>query len=355
MLFSELINFNLLDFVRPFATSFLIVLVLTPAIIWLANRFSLFAIPGGRRIHVQPIPQLGGAAIFLALIFSILFFVPVDKHILGLMIGLSIIFITGLVDDVYELKPIWKLLGQALAAIVVILFGVGIETIANPFGGLIHLDSWQFDVIKIGGLDYQFTVWADLFTFLWLMIIMNAMNFLDGLDGLASGVSGIAGVTLFVLSLFAIVDQPTTATLAILLAGAALAFLIFNFHPAKIFLGDSGSLNLGFMIGVLAIISGGKVATALLVLGLPILDFFYSIIRRIVAHKPIYVGDKEHLHHLLIDSGLTQRRAVFLFYILTIGFGIVALIAGSFDKLIGLGILGIVMIVLIYILKNFRR
>jgi len=355
MLFSELINFDWLDFARPFAVSFLVVLALTPIIIRLANRFGWFATPGGRKIHTQPIPQLGGIAIILSLVFSVLFFVPTDKHVLGLMIGLAIIFVTGLIDDLYEIRPIWKLFGQALAAVTVILFGVGIEAIANPFGEVIRLDGWQFDVVSIGGLDYQLTVWADLFTFIWLMVIMNAMNFLDGLDGLASGVSGIAGITLFVLSLFVIVGQPTTATLAIILAGAALAFLVFNFHPAKIFLGDSGSLSLGFTIGVLAIISGGKVATALLVLGLPILDFFYSIARRIVAHKPIYIGDKEHLHHLLLDVGLTQRRAVFLFYALTAGFGIIALMAGSFDKLIGLGILGVVMVILVYILKNFRR
>jgi UDP-N-acetylmuramyl pentapeptide phosphotransferase/UDP-N-acetylglucosamine-1-phosphate transferase len=180
---------------------------------------------------------------------------------------------------------------------------------------------------------------------------VNTINFLDGLDGLAGGVSGIAFFVLFFLSLTPTVLQPETAFLCIILAGCALGFLPYNFHPAKIFMGDSGSYFLGFMLAVLAIIAGGKIATALLVLGFPILDAFWVILRRILSFHSPFIADKKHLHHRLLEVGLSQRQAVGLIYFLSLCFGAVALfLQTGKQKSIALLVLGMVMFFLAIIL-----
>ena len=197
--------------------------------------------------------------------------------------------------------------------------------------------------------------WDIVLTLIWILLVVNTINFLDGLDGLASGVSAISAAALMGLSLFTIVNQPDTAAWAAVVLGAATAFLVYNWHPAKIFMGDGGSHLLGFMIATLAIISGGKVATAALVLGLPIVDFVWSLVRRVKSGRAPWSADREHLHHLLFDLGLGQRTVVALIYLLTLGFGLAALASGTWLKLIILAVVVLVLAGIIRLVLHFKQ
>ena len=225
--------------------------------------------------------------------------------------------------------------------------GIGVEVVTNPLGGFIHLDKINLKIFTYNDLPYQITLWADIFAFAWLMGMMYTTKFLDGLDGLVSGVTTIGALIIFFLSLHKEVAQPETALLAMILAGAFAGFLIFNWHPARIFLGEGGSLFAGLMLGVLAIIAGGKIATALLIMGVPILDVIWVIVRRVFfEHKSPYSADKKHLHFRLLDVGLSHRGAVLTLYFITAAFGIASLFLQTRQKLWALMILSVLMLAL---------
>ncbi len=356
-------------FIPYFILAFLGCLLFTPQIKKMAVYFKIYDLPSPRKIHGTPIPRLGGLALFFPFIILVLWdlivghkFLPGEhlytKHIFGVVIAASLILIIGIYDDIKRVSPYKKLFWQIVAASIVILAGIGIEYITNPFGGVIRLDIFEIPIIIKNNIPYYFTVLADLFTILWIILMVNTVNFLDGLDGLASGVSSIAFFILFFLSLGPTVMQQETALLCIILAGCTLGFLPYNFHPAKIFMGDSGSYFLGFMLAILAIISGGKVATALLILGLPILDAFWVILRRLLHSRSPFIADRKHLHHRLLDVGFSQRQAVGLIYLLSLCFGFIALFLESGkQKLIALLILIIIMFSLAVVLigLNWRK
>jgi UDP-GlcNAc:undecaprenyl-phosphate GlcNAc-1-phosphate transferase len=317
-------------FILIFLISIFLSAVLTLLIRRLALKFNIVDQPeiGGRKIHLKPVPLLGGLAIFLTffLILFLVYFSPfwpmkkigffevlpknlnlvTIKQIAGLFVAGLILVIGGFLDDKYHLKPKQQIIWPILAALVVIISGIGIRYINNPFGsGFWHFDQWKFEIFRIKGVPFYFTPLADLFTFIWLMILMYSTKLLDGLDGLVSGISIIGGLAIAGLCLFTQFYQPDVAILALIFAGASLGFLFFNFHPAKIFLGEGGSLLAGFMLGSLAIISGGKIATAFLVLALPILDVIWVVVRRIfVEHHSPFLADRKHLHFRLLDIGL---------------------------------------------------
>lgn len=321
-----------------------------------------------RKIHARPTPLLGGLAIFAAMALvtagyalfteAVLGGYMQLKYLVGIGIAGSLIMIGGYLDDRYDLKPHYQILWPFLACVVVIGSGIGIDYITNPFGGTWELDTVRFQVLSWDGTPYYIVLIADLFAIVWLMGMMYTTKFLDGLDGLVSGVTTIAAIVLFLLSINQNVAQPETGLLAVILAGACLGFLIFNFHPARIFLGEGGSLFAGFMLGVLAIISGAKIATALLIMGIPILDVVWVIVRRLFFEKrsPFTTADRKHLHYRLLDIGLSHRGAVILLYVLSLLFGITALFLGSEGKLIALGIVAGVMVSLgIVIVFLYRR
>lgn len=322
-----------------FGLAFVVTVLSTPLIAKLARRYNILDLPSARRVHTNPTPRIGGIAIFLGFIVTMLVVFGFDPRILGVALCGTLIFILGLADDIYNLPPVFKFSGQIAIACLAIWFGITIGNITNPFGGTILLPPLVDVVLTIG----------------WMLLMINTVNFLDGLDGLATGVTGIAAIVLVVLSLFSIVNQPDTAALAAMLGGAALGFLYYNWHPAKIFMGDSGSHLLGFMLATLSIISGGKIATAALALGLPILDMIWAVLRRLKQGKSPFVADKLHLHHLLLSAGLGQRGTVLLFYLTTLGFGMVALLSGTWIKLIGLVVVGLVMTGIIRLVLHFRR
>lgn len=360
-------------FIPIFILSVFLSIITTLLIRRLALKLNIVDQPeiGSRKIHLQPVPLLGGLAIFLTFII-ILFLVysspywPVKKfgffevvpaklslvtikQIVGLFAAGLILMIGGFLDDKYHLKPKQQIIWPILATIVVIISGIGIRYINNPIGsGYWHFDTLKFELFRFQGVPFYFTPWADLFAFIWLMVLMYATKLLDGLDGLVSGISVIGGLAIAGLCLVTKFYQPDVATLAIIFAGASLGFLFFNFHPAKIFLGEGGSLFAGFILGSLAIISGGKIATAFLILSIPILDVIWVIIKRIfIEHKSPFLAGREHLHFRLLDIGFSHRRAVIFLWLIALIFGGLILFLRTQGKLFVVAISFILMICLV--------
>ncbi len=303
-----------------------------------------------RKIHKKNIPLGGGIAIFVAF-FSLVFlgfqFGSFGEEIslykmIGIFLGGLVLMIGGLLDDKFKLKPLQQICFPLLASFLAISFGVGLQSITNPFGGFLFLDQFH---ISFGGFG-DWLVLADSLVFLWLMGMMFTTKLLDGMDGLATGIVLIGVFMVFFLSQKAEWFQPEVSTLSILFAGSCLGFLVWNFHPAKIFLGEGGSLFLGYMLAILAIISGSKIATTLLVMGIPMLDVARVIIRRWQKKKPVFVGDSEHLHFRLLQSGLGHRQTVLLFYSIAFIFGISTLFLQTKQKLIALCFLFVLMLLL---------
>ncbi|MEI6529193.1 MAG: epoxyqueuosine reductase QueH [Candidatus Falkowbacteria bacterium] len=328
-----------------FIASLFLSAVLTLIVKRLAFIFKILDIPDesitqGRKIHRQATPLLGGVAIFLS--YFILLFIFSSRflsgslhwsHLIAFFLGGLIIIIGGVLDDKYNLRPRVQIVFPLIAILILIFGGVEIQKISNPFGGYLYLNS----LFLIGPILIA----------LWLLGMMYTTKLLDGVDGLVSGVSAIGGLIIFLFTLTTRYYQPDIAFAAILLVGSVAGFLIFNFHPAKIFLGEGGSLLLGYILGVLAIISGGKIAIALLVMGIPILDVAWTILRRILQGKnPFRFADKKHLHHRLLALGLGQKKTVLIFYALSLVFGLSGLFLQSRGKLWAL----IVLIVLMFII-----
>jgi UDP-GlcNAc:undecaprenyl-phosphate GlcNAc-1-phosphate transferase len=335
----------------PFLVAFGLAVIATYGVRRLALGWKIVDEPDEeRKIHKKSIPLLGGLAIFISF-FAVLgyyfFFTDkmaggqiLGKHLVGVFIGGLLIMIGGFLDDKYKLAPKWQIVWPTLAAAVVIVSGIGVNYISNPLGGVIDLNNWEKILFWWNGTPYKITLLADLFTLVWLLGMMYTTKFLDGLDGLVSGVTTIGAIIIFFVSLMAEVSQPETALLAIIFAGACLGFLAWNFNPAKIFLGEGGSLFTGFILGVLSIIAGGKIATTLLIMGLPILDAFLVLLQRLAAKpKSLVLADQKHLHFRMLDAGMSQRQAVLSLYFVTLVFGTSTLVLKSEGKLFALGAL----------------
>jgi UDP-N-acetylmuramyl pentapeptide phosphotransferase/UDP-N-acetylglucosamine-1-phosphate transferase len=318
-------------FLLVFATAFLLSLLLAPIAVRIAFRSGAVDRPAPRRVHDKPTPRLGGIPLFAGFFAAVavsLWYPRSDPNemtrLVGLIAGGALMFAIGAYDDHREMPALPQLVAQLLAASIAVASGVLIREIANPFGGLIAFEEW-------------FTI---LFTLFWLIGMINTINWLDGIDGLSGGVAVIAGAVMFFHTYR--LEQFSIALLALALVGAVLGFLPFNFHPARIFLGSAGANVLGFSLGVLSIIGGAKVATALLVLGVPILDVAWQILNRLWAGRSPFAADRGHLHHRLLDLGLSQRAIVLVYYVFTALFGLLALIlpSGTY-KLIALAVIGI--------------
>lgn len=282
-----------------------------------------------RKMHKRTVPLLGGAAIYLSF-FGVIAYLWARglapngyvhlKEFLGLGIGGAILIVGGILDDKFNLRPKWQIIFPVLAAIVAVTGGIHFTEIRNPFGGMIDLGIRNYE-LGIRDLKFAFLFPADIFSFLWLLGMIYTTKLLDGLDGLSAGIAAIAAFFIALLSLRPELWQPQTAVMAGVLAAVLLGFLLWNFHPARIFLGEGGSTLTGFLIGALAIAAGSKVATTLLVLGVPLLDVFSVILKRARAGKRITEGGREHLHFRLLDAGLSHRRAVLVYYFFAALFG----------------------------------
>jgi UDP-GlcNAc:undecaprenyl-phosphate/decaprenyl-phosphate GlcNAc-1-phosphate transferase len=279
------------------AIAFVVVVLLTPAVGGMARLLGAVDNPDERRVNRRPIPRLGGIAIFLGIVVPAIAFLDLSGESRGVLLGAAIATVVGAVDDFRGLSPSVKLAGQVLAAAIPPAFGVWIDHFTFPF---------------LGAVDVPAVVGVPL-SMLFIVAVMNMVNFLDGLDGLAAGVCGIAGVTYAILALS--LGKPDPAILSAIVAGACLGFLRHNFFPARIFMGDAGSLCLGFILasvsiqGLLKTASTVVLVLPLLVLAIPILDTSFVVAKRLKHGQPIYAADRSHLHHRFLNIGFTQRRA----------------------------------------------
>lgn len=365
-------NFSLYSsFIPPLLMSFLTTLALVPLVRGLAVRFGIIDRPEkaiNRKIHQVPVPLLGGLAVFLAFTvvlggytwFSdrILGGYLLEKYVIGVIVAGLFLMIGGVWDDARDLPAKKQIIWPILACLTVIASGIGIRYITNPLGETMSLEAWSWVVFRWNDVPYKITFLADIFTMLWLLGMMYTTKLLDGLDGLVSGIGAIGALVIFALSIGQKVTQPETALIAIIFAGCCLGFLVYNFHPARMYLGEGGSLFIGFILGLLSIISGGKIATALLIMGIPILDVGWTIVRRLQqGYSPFQHADKKHLHHRLLAAGFSHRSTVLLLYFLTATFGLLAVILQGREKFLALLTLFIVMIALTSFLmvKSQRR
>lgn len=308
------------DHVLAFMIALGVALFLTPVVISFARRTGALDAPDARKVHVRPIPRIGGIGIYAAFMVSVLVQMSISDlppelmtSLWGLLAGGTIIVAIGIIDDYRDLPAKVKLLGQIFAACVLVIgFDVRIDVITDPLGDFIYLE--------------YFAIPATIF---WVVGLTNTVNLIDGLDGLAAGVSSIAAVTIFLVAMEE--GIPFVAMITAALAGAAIGFLYYNFNPARIFMGDTGSMFLGFMLAGISVIGAVKSAATIalivpiLALGLPILDTTFAIVRRARNHRPIFKPDKGHLHHRLLAHGFTQKQAVLLMYVVSALFGLCAL------------------------------
>ena len=281
--------------------SLIVSLLVTPQVIKLAFYCGALDQPDPRKVHQKIMPRLGGLAVYISFVPAVLLTQELTTPIIGLIIGVTLIVLLGIVDDTKGISPRVKLLGQVVAALTVLPFGISVDFITNPIND---------DILQLGYLSIPVTVF-------WLVAVTNAVNLIDGLDGLAGGTSLIAAVTLAVISW---TEQMQIVMLALILAASLLGFLRYNFNPAKIFLGDTGSMMLGFCLSAMSVMGLTKSATAisviipLVILGIPLLDTTFAVVRRYHMHQPIFKADKEHLHHRLLELGLSHKQAVLAIY-----------------------------------------
>lgn len=318
---------------------------LVPLVINFSKKEGLVDLPNERKIHKIPVSRLGGVAIwastmltFLSLVF--LSYYPYGSLLSGILLGSSLMFLLGLVDDIYNLNAKFKLFIQLSIATIVYLLGVKISSI--PFFGGVDLGFWSYPI-----------------TLLWIVGISNAVNFIDGVDGLAGSVITVNSITLAIIAIAMTPSNPIVALIGFILAGSMLAFLTYNFNPAKIFMGDSGALFSGFLLATISIVGVMKAATLTLllpfvVLAVPIMDIVFSSTRRICKGKSPFVADAEHIHHKLLHAGFSQKKTVLILTSVAIVAGAIAsLLMG--ENTIKHYALYILVIVFIMLLLNFIK
>lgn len=315
-------------FVLIFSVGLISTLITTPLASKLAAIFGAMDQPSARKVHARALPRLGGVSIYLGFVFASLtaFYIrstgliDFDANLLIAILGSAlVVLVLGALDDVFSVKPHVKLIWQIVAASIVIAFGVSVDFISNPFNGLFYLYAFSFPL-----------------TLFWMVGITNSINLIDGLDGLAAGVVGIAAVTLFLVSILR--GQPQISSVVLVaLAGVAFGFLFHNFYPASIFLGDSGSLLLGFLLAIASVVGALKSTLfvvfiiPVLILAVPILDTLLAILRRIFLKKHIFQADDKHIHHRLLKLGFSHRGAVIAIYVCCLILSLIALflVSGS--------------------------
>jgi UDP-GlcNAc:undecaprenyl-phosphate GlcNAc-1-phosphate transferase len=323
--------------VVTFAAAALVALVLTPIVKRFVIRLEMIDRPDARRVNTSPIPRGGGIAIATAFVGVAVAFLLVNfatelvplprflqrEHVFALLVGGAVAAALGAIDDLLDLRARWQLAGQVGLGLMAVALGISIDFIANPFGsGFIVFDT------VFQGLAAAITVF-------WIVGMINSINFIDGLDGLSSGIAFIAAVTLGIISLTTQVaqPQPLIAVLCFILAGALLGFLRWNLHPASIFAGTSGVQFVGYTLALLSILGTAKVAVALLVLGVPIIDTFWIIVRRVSQGRSPFSPDRGHIHHRMLDLGLTHRQTVFAIYGICLALAVLSMALSGVDQL----------------------
>lgn len=338
MTYIQKIDVNLL-YLIAFGIAFLITMMVTPISKKIALKVGAIDHPKERGVHVTPTPLAGGSAIVFSFVVTSLILIPlmkgyISQEFFGIILAGVLITTVGFLDDVYQLSPRIRIFFQILAALIVVLTGTTIEWLSWPWA-----DSGLISLHTLG----------NFMTVFWIVGLTNALNFIDGLDGLAAGVASIAAISFMVISF--IFGPPVSVMMAAILAGACLGFLPHNFSPATIFMGDTGSTFLGFMLAVMSIQGLTKSYTVItlmvggVVLGLPIFDTSFAIIRRVANKQSIALADRGHLHHRLVDKGISHRRAVLTMYAVAGGFGIAGILFALQDFILASIIVAVILLV----------
>ena len=334
--------------ILPGLVALIVSFLATPLVIKLAWKLGIIDDPAKNKqikvIHTYPVPRGGGLALFVAVLVASLIFLPIDKHLKGILGGAAVLTLMGILDDKYNLNPYLRLAGGFLAAAIPIAAGIGIAFLSNPQGGIIDLSQPQINFYFLGE-PRSIWVLSDAFALVWIVFVMNMLNMgAKGVDGQLPGVVVVAATTIALLSLkfSADITQWPVIILAAVTAGAYLGFLPWNFYPQKIMPGYGGSTLAGYLLAVLAILSTTKVGTLIVVLGIPLIDTGYTIVRRILARKSPVWGDRGHFHHRLLDAGWGKRRVAVFYWVISAFLGILALNLNTSSKLytmVGIAIL----------------
>lgn len=320
-----------MDYFLLFLSSSISTLLGLVCILKFFPRWGLMDKPHDYGLTRAPLPYSAGIIIALVFVTHLCLFFPLTKELLGLILSGLLVASVSFIDDFKRLSPLLRLCVQALAGVILVLSGTGIEVISNPFGSAIDLRMWSSS-FHLFGQVFQITPIADLFTIVWIIFVMNAINFQDGIPGLVSGIGSIASFTILGLSLLLIFSTTTTveeklnahyvAKMALVFGSILFVFNRFDFFPPKLIIGDSGAMYTGFILAVLSLYTGGKIATTFIVLGLPLADIIWVVIRRISKGQSPFQGDLNHYHHKLLRLGFSEQYTLLLAYSLTFILGI---------------------------------
>lgn len=341
-------------------TSFLISFLTTKLTIPLAKKLHLVTDKRKRHhpahTHIGIVPRGGGIPIFITLLLAALLFLPLNKILIGILLGSFLLLLVGLIDDYADSSPYLRFGANLFISALVIAFGLGIPFISNPFGGVIRLDTWKIPIDFLG--KHSIWVAADLLAIIWLSWTTNMVNWSKGVDGQLPGFVGITAIFMGLLSQrFTGYDISAQAVmiLSFIVAGAYLGFLPFNFYPQKIMPGYGGGALAGFLLGILSILSFGKIGTAVLILSIPLLDATYTIFRRFKNHKSIFKADWGHLHHKLLEIGWGKRRIAIFYWLMAFILGVSSLFFKGMEKLIAFGMTGLLLLVFILIIDRMKK
>lgn len=328
---------NLLSNLKIILVVFLFVVLIMPVIMKTAEHVGALDMPNERKVHTKPMPRLGGLAIFLGFLLGYMLFCSQTPQMISILIGSFILIIVGMVDDIKPIKPLPKFIGQVAAAIVVVCYG-----------NIIMQD------ISAYGLYLNFGIFAKPITVLFIISVINCLNLIDGLDGLAGGIATIFFVTISIIISIMGIYNGLDASLSLIMIGATLGFLLYNFHPAKIFMGDSGSMFLGYMIAVISLLGFKNVTLTsfvvpVLILAIPILDTLFAIIRRLLKGESFAKADKEHFHHQILKMAGNQVKTVLIIYSIQILFSIASIVYVLRNPKLGQIIYVILLIIILWI------
>lgn len=327
----------------PFITSFIVVCITTPICIIFIKKLGLLDDPKKHKhpaiLHTKPIPRGGGIPIFIGILVAGILFLPLTKITIALFLASTIALLSGALDDKFDTSPHLRLAINILSALIVIGSGIGIPFITNPVGGILAFNSFQTPFAFLG--FHSLFIFSDLLALLWIVWVMNMLNWSKGVDGQMPGIVVISAIVIGIVSLRFPINEVNTlisAKLSFMIAGSALGFLIFNFSPAKIFPGYSATA-VYLLLSVVSILSGAKLATAILVMGVPMIDAGFTVIRRIASGKSPVWHDKKHLHHLLLKLGWSQRHIALFYWIISAILGTLSLTLTSTGKAFAIAML----------------
>ena len=343
-----------------FLSATIISYLLTIPTIALAKKFHLVTDSKTRNhpahTHVGIVPRAGGLPIYLSILFTSLIFLPISKIIFGILFASLFLIILGLLDDAYDLSPYSRFIANILISALVIAFGLGIPYISNPFGGVIRLDFWQVPV-NFFGLHYIWVI-ADLLAIIWLTWSTNMINWSKGVDGQLPGFVAITAIFLGLLSQRFTshdISAQSVTILSFIVAGAYFGFLPHNYYPQKIMPGYGGGALAGFLLGILSILSFGKLGTAVLILSIPIIDAFYTMFRRLKNRQSPFRADWGHFHHRLMEIGWGKRRIAWFYWIISLILGIASLFLAGIEKLLAFATIAILLFAFMLIIEEMKK